>query len=154
MKKYEIGDAVVHVKGIKSLGIQPGTAGVVVESLFPRKSGVAVRFNEERVLGGTLSVTAYVDESELVPAAQPKECDPDPEPEEKDEKQCRICESMLHSAGYIVVHMDDTGSAYAFRSELVAGFTDGVILLQDGTEFDCEESFEEIAEKLYEAVCL
>ena len=56
-------------------------------------------------------------------------------------------------AGFITVHHDETGEAYAFRPYRIEGFTDGVLLMSDGSEFDCEESFEEIAEKLMEAAC-
>lgn len=55
--------------------------------------------------------------------------------------------------GFITVHDDETGKAYAFRPCCVTGFTDGVLLMSDGTEFDCKESFEELAEKLREAIC-
>ncbi len=61
------------------------------------------------------------------------------------------CDNAL-IAGFITVHDDETGEAHAFRPSCVTGFTDGVLFMSDGTEFDCEESFDELAEKLREAI--
>jgi len=67
-------------------------------------------------------------------------------------EDCVACESTRLSAGggFIVVHEETTGNEYAFRREAVKGFTDGVLLIDDGTEFDCSESFETIMEMLGE----
>ena len=151
-RHFEIGDLVIHKNGIKALDIRPGTVGTVVESLLPRNNGVAVRFDGGQIFGGTISTTVYVDESDLELVTPHKE--PETEPRDEGEKQCGMCEAVPPLAGYIVIHEDGTGLPYAYRAESVTGFTDGVIFLRDGTEFDCEESFEQISDKVYEAVCL
>ena len=142
-KKFKIGDRVIFTASIRyrstnrSFEIEMGDLGVVSDMQYPSEWIVTITLDKQP----DKPVTVPVDIVELMPEER-RECRGTCE-----DCECE-CDELSPPEGFILLHDDASGEPAMYRGSTIDAFGDGYIVLKDGSEFDCEESIENIAAQI------
>lgn len=146
--KFKIGDRVIFTASMRyrsikqAFEIDPGDTGTVSDTQYPSEWLVTVTLDKQP----EKPITVPSDIVELMPEKKPEEV------VEKHEccGDCADCwyedeERLTPPSGFILLHDDASGEPVMYRGSTIDAIGDGYIVLKDGSEFDCEESIENIA---------
>lgn len=142
--KFKPGNRVMFIgtfrfrSGSYSVEIDTGDLGTVCEPKYPNSDWV-VTVKLDGHDGQTVTVPSDI--VELFPEKK-NECRCDCE------CACGDEEDLTTLPGFILLHDDATGEAVMYRASIINAIGDGYVVLEDGTEFDCEESIEDIAKQI------
>lgn len=147
-KKFNVGDHVVFTASMRYRGlnqsfeVEMGDTGTVSDTQYPSGWFVTVTLDKQP----EKPITVPSDIVEVMCEPKSECCDT------CGECECECGDDLTPPAGFILLHCDASGEPVMYRGSTVNAFGDGYVVLEDGSEFDCEESIENIAEQISNAM--